>query len=491
MAAGDLSPGKRRRPLALLVFLVTFAAAGTLLLERRPLADLGGAADEWFMLGVNLRLYHTLGLESHPILFRPPGYPLFIAGVLAATDALRQSLGLPVLLPPRPEPVYFAQCLVLGLSASMMFLWIAAQCDEWIALVSALLFGLNPYSLMLTGLLHYDVLHIFFLIATGMCLQRSLLDPDKDRASLLRAGVVAGLATLVRPLTLMLPPFVLLLFLVRSGFSWRRSLGSAVLFTLAVGVVVAPWTARNYVQAGRLVPVNAQAWAGIWGSTVVKFPMSPDRSLWSSIANTQFMPIYRRVTGMAEYQYGAFIRYNDELELAFRTEVLSNLRRQPQVYLHNVLRSFLTMTLQINAVFIKVFQYSQQPGVNVSQLYHQPAPLADYPSRTAAGFSWLVRLLSVLAGVGLWHGLSTRAPLALAAGALYLCASLAHALTYMDLMYYYVKLPFLFAFAALGLAAVQRWQSRRAVFGRPLRAAQTAAALLLGFCVTLTISLLF
>jgi hypothetical protein len=64
------------------------------------------------------------------------------------------------------------------------------------------------------------------------------------------------------------------------------------------------------------------------------------------------------------------------------------------------------MTLQINAVFIKVFQYSQQAGVNVSQLYHQPAPLADYPSRTAAGFSWLVRVLTVLAGVGLWHGLS-------------------------------------------------------------------------------------
>jgi hypothetical protein len=61
----------------------------------------------------------------------------------------------------------------------------------------------------------------------------------------------------------------------------------------------------------------------------------------------------------------------------------------------------------------------------------------------------------------------------------------------MDLMYYYVKLPFLFVFAALGLAAVQRWQSRRVVFGRPLRAAQAAAALLLGFCVTLTISLLF
>jgi hypothetical protein len=212
--------------LALLVFLVTFAAAGTLLLERRPLADLGGAADEWFMLGVNLRLYHTLGLESHPILLRPPGYPLFIAGVLAATDALRHSLGLPVLLPPRPEPVYFAQCLVLGLSASMMFL-----CDRGPmrrvdrAGLGAPLFGLNPYSLMLTGLLHYDVLRILFPIATGMACSGHCSIRTRAAQSLLRAGVVAGLATLVRPITLMLPPFVLL-FLARSGFSWRRRLGS-------------------------------------------------------------------------------------------------------------------------------------------------------------------------------------------------------------------------------------------------------------------------
>jgi hypothetical protein len=61
----------------------------------------------------------------------------------------------------------------------------------------------------------------------------------------------------------------------------------------------------------------------------------------------------------------------------------------------------------------------------------------------------------------------------------YLCVALAHALTFFDFTYYYLKLPFLIAFAALGLEAL-------GARGRPLAlllvalAVASSLALLLG-----------
>jgi hypothetical protein len=148
------------------------------------------------------------------------------------------------------------------------------------------------------------------------------------------------------------------------------------------------------------------------------------------------------------------------------------------------------MTLQINALFIKIFQYSQEPGADVLQLYHQAEPLAGYSSRTAAGFTWFVAALTALAGVGAWRGLSSRLPLALAAGAVYLCACTAHAITYMDLMYYYVKIPFLFVFGALGLAALRGLGSGGGATPGRLSLDRVAGGVLLACCLTLTVALL-
>jgi hypothetical protein len=65
---------------------------------------------------------------------------------------------------------------------------------------------------------------------------------------------------------------------------------------------------------------------------------------------------------------------------------------------------------------------------------------------------------------------------------------LAHALTYMDFMYYYLKLPFLVVFAALGLEALHARGARLGPAGRSVPAASVCAVLLSLLCLAGTLA---
>jgi hypothetical protein len=53
-----------------------------------------------------------------------------------------------------------------------------------------------------------------------------------------------------------------------------------------------------------------------------------------------------------------------------------------------------------------------------------------------------------LSAVGVGLALRKRDPTLLVPGCVYVCLCIAHSITTMDLMYYYIKVPFLFVFSA-------------------------------------------
>lgn len=462
--------------LGLLVFLLTLAAAGYVLLARRPLLFLGGLTDEWFGLGCNLAVHGTLGWGDEPILLRPPGYPAFIAGVLRITTRvparLTQSYTEPAL-----EMVCLAQALLLAATAALLFAWLRRRVGDALAFAAALLYGLNPYALVLPGLLHYDVLHLFLLVAGCAALDRALGRASLCLAPLLGAGALWGIVALVRPVTLPLPLFVLVMILAR-GLRGRRAAAAALVFSLAMGAVIAPWTLRNYRLAGRIVPVNVQGWAALWGSTVVPLSLDPNEYQWRRVGVTYMQPIYRGVTG-TEYDYLGFLRHTVALEAAFKEDALRNLRQKPQVYLWNVARGFLSLSVHINASLVSVFQRIQRTGETVSQAWFwEHAEQERRETAASRAFGVLAALLALLAGLEIVRGVARRDPFLVVPGLVYLCAALAHALTFFDFTYYYLKLPFLIVFAALGLDALKAWGLRLAFLLVALAAAATAAMLL-------------
>jgi hypothetical protein len=465
------------------VFLLSLSMTGFSLVARRQLAGLGGIVDEWFVVGLNLRAFGSLGIQKgRPDVVLAPGYPVFVAGVAALAGGPASTT--PDYVDRCVRAVFLAQALLLAGAASMTFLWLSRHVRTSIALALALALGTSPYAVILAGMLHYDILHIFCLIASCWCWQWALDDPRRRPMPMLCSGLLWGATTLVRAVTLALPPFALAALLVRERRGLRPALARCGLLTLGMLLVIGPYTLRNHRVTGRWVAVNAEGWMALWGSSVRELPIDPNHYNWGLLYPEPFMDVFSAVTGRAAYSRAAFIDHNLELEDAFREKAISNIRERPLVYLRNCVRSFVTFNAHINSVFIAVFKHVQRPGTWPRQDWFRPGQPQEFEGKGAASaFAAFIALLSLLAAGGAWLVARPAGAWTLAPGFAYLAICAAHTAVYMDLMYYYVKLPFLFVFAGslLDSAAGRR-------LGTRLNAGALGAAIVLAF--SLAVSLL-
>lgn len=471
--------------LGLLLFFTTLAAACSLFVAHRPVAFLGGLSDEWLTLGCNLAANRTLGWGAEPMVLRPPGYPAFVAAVLLSATHVPPLLSAEFLRSAM-ELVCLSQAVLLAATTALLFHWLRRRVRLGVAFTAALLYGTNPYSLILVGLMRYDVLHLFLLVAGCVALDAALGRDGRNWPLLLATGALWGLTTLVRPVSLLLPPFLLLAFLAR-GLRPRRALVALAVFVLGMAIAISPWTARNFRVTGRLLAVNAQAWAAIWGSTQEKLRMDPNEYQWRGLGVAH----YRRIAG-EDYDYFSYIRKTEAFEAVFREAALQNLRSQPLVYVHNVLRGVLTVNLQINTSLVSVFQRIQRTGEIVSQAWFWAgAEHERRETRSSRALGLLVNALTLLGGYGVVAACARRDAFLWIPAAVYLCISLAHALTYMDLMYYYIKLPFLAVFAALGLEALYERGLALGSEARRIPVATALAAVLVMLCLAPTLAIVF
>ncbi len=471
------------RSLGLLLCFASLAAASLLFVAHRPAGFLGGLTDEWVALGVSLAAHGTLGWRSEPIIFRPPGYPAFVALLLRAANSVPRSLRADD-LEPALVVVCLGQAVLLSATTALLFSWLLHRVRTGVAFAAALLFGLNAYSLILVGLMHYDVLHLFLMVAGCVALVAALKQADRAVLAIGGAGILWGLTTLVRPLTLALPPLVWLVLRGR-GFHGRRRTLTLTSFVAGMTVAILPWTARNYAVTGRLIPVNAEFWIAFWGSTATKLRMDPNEYQWRGLAAAN----YARVTGH-DYDYWTHLRDNVRVEASFREAALRNLRDQPDVYLHNAVRGFATLNLQINTALVSVFQRIQATREAPSQAWFWAGAEGERPeSLSSRAVGSLFAALALLSGYGVFTSAARRDPFLWIPGAVYLCVSLGHALVYMDFMYYYLKLPFFCVFAALGLETLHQRGARLTAAGRPVAVADVLTALLVALCLAPTLAI--
>ncbi len=469
---------------AFFVALATLAVCAIGLLNRRQVG-FNFLPDEWYARGVNLRLYGTLGVGNEPMTFRAPGYAAWVAAVVwvlpraeVASEAASEPERLLQLVhgTAGPRAVYWSQAVLLAATAGLLVLWCSRFGPTWAAVGAGLTYGVNPYSLILVGTPHYETLHLFGLVASGLALQWSL--ETRSAAATVASGALMGLTTLVRPLTLIFPPFALAAYALHDPGSLRRAVRSAMLFCAGMALVIVPWTARNYAVAGRLIPVNSQTWVAFWAATSTRMERDPDhlrwQTLWMSPESAAVQAAVRR---------GGFVRYPDDvrqnllIEDAFRAQAFHNLRTHPAVYLSNVATAVATLALDFDRVLISAFEYLQQPGVArlPPKWFIAGNPQDFFDGSRARAFAVFVRVLTALSACGLLAAAWQRDRRLLAPLAVGLCVCVAHCVTWMDLRYYYVKLPFLFAFTGI---AVARLSSAR--IGIPGLVHRPAAAWLVG-----------
>jgi hypothetical protein len=457
---------------ALGVFLGSLVVAAAVIARVPGLGTMGGTTDEHFALGLKLRVNGTLGITAgEPSALRPPGYPALVAAATAAFVSSPAELPVAVFEGRAEYATYLAQGVLLAAGSALLFLWLRPRTGAALAAGAALAFASAPAVVVLCTLLHYSILHAVALVAVCAALERAVAGGE-DRSAVL-AGFVTGAANLVRPVTLWLPAFAFAALWVR--FGPRKALRAAAVVAVASALVVVPWTVRNLRVTGRLLPVGDTGWMALWGPTAKPLVPDPDRYAYFDLY-FDILRVFQPITGLPRYDYPAHARHAAALEGAFREEALANLKRQPGVYAANVVRGFATLVARPSTVFVSVAgALRARPGPRdrnaVPQEWLRPgAP--DVGARwLALATSVSLALLGGLAAAGIVASALRREPFGLAVAAVVGCVLLTHSLVFVSMMHHYLRLPFLFAGAAVALREAE-------TRGGPLAAAAAAAALL-------------
>ena len=180
-----------------------------------------------------------------------------------------------------------------------------------------------------------------------------------------------------------------------------------------------------------------------------------------------------------------------ELDAAHRREAIANIRRQPLVYVRNVARSLYTLTFQMNTGLPRAFRFLQrEPGLARADWFQRGLPQPFEGRGLAMALRGSFGILAALSVVGLALAALQRDRQMLPPVLVGACVGLAHALTHMDLMYFYLRIPFLVIFAFYALHQLVPRGPNLVLRGRPIPAAMAAGFVLAGVFLALTVWML-
>ena len=185
---------------------------------------------------------------------RAPGYPVFLALIGTGTREHDSA----------PARVKIAQALVGALT-----IWIIANIARRAAgpgagVAAALIAAVYPPLVWISSYVLTESLYSAMALLAADTLQRAMTHstgPEASRRSValtVAAGVLSGVAILIRPAMILFLPIAGLWLLAR-----RRTM-LAVVLAVAMAAVVGPWTARNARVHGRFILVASEGGITFW-----------------------------------------------------------------------------------------------------------------------------------------------------------------------------------------------------------------------------------
>jgi hypothetical protein len=166
--------------------------------------------------------------------FRPPGYPLYLAAVGGGRDT-SESVAL------------VGQGVLFGLGAFLLALTVRRWTNERLGLAAAALYALDPWSKHYVALVLSETLAGTVALATAYALTRAW--QERSAAWWAAAGALAGTLTLVRVVFVVAVPLVALAALLRGTLRERLVHGAAA--AAAAAALLVPWLAWTGDVLGR------------------------------------------------------------------------------------------------------------------------------------------------------------------------------------------------------------------------------------------------
>lgn len=233
-----------------LLFLIAFSARLIL-----PIFQFSGvASDSGTYLSMAKGVIAGEGFvdtEGQPTTFRPPTYPIFLAGMLTLSGGCL--IGVQII-----------QALLAALIAPLIYELLAGRIGRGRAFFGGLIFALDPVSIPVPAYILTEaigsVLLILWLAAWSRIYRKASF------GSYVFAGLLGGALVYQSMITLLLHPIALLL---RAWKSTRLVLLSAIIFALPM----AAWTARNHIVLGEATSVRSAGFGFlIWATMNYDFP---------------------------------------------------------------------------------------------------------------------------------------------------------------------------------------------------------------------------
>jgi 4-amino-4-deoxy-L-arabinose transferase-like glycosyltransferase len=248
-----------------------------------------------------------------PDRMRQPVYPLFLAGVYAVFGV-------------QNHPVYLLQALIN--TATVCLVWRLARMlsvSPPAALGAALLVAAYPPFVCLSGLVLTESLSTFLLMGAAMLFVRTTGRPGAGPAVAL--GLVVGLHTLCRPVTALLPVFLVPLWWLVLG-SARRAIRTGLLAGLGFLLAMAPWGLRNALTLGQPTVLSTEGGAGMYVGTRADAEEIWDQGLMPFIGSDEV----RAIIGDDYY-------LSETADARFRATALARILQHPgEVLLHGAVQ---------------------------------------------------------------------------------------------------------------------------------------------------------
>ena len=187
-------------------------------------------------------------------IFRTPGYPIVLAGLFRLTGG--------------EPPVIWARILgaALGTLAVGAVMWATHELFSFrAAIMAGVMASLYPGALGMSVFVLSEAPFCPLMLAQVIAWIAAVRSECPKRAATFAcgAGVIAGIATLVRPSWLLFTPFALGISFVLFG-ARKRQLLIGIAMTLGLMVAMAPWWVRNYGITGKLVLTTTQLGASLY-----------------------------------------------------------------------------------------------------------------------------------------------------------------------------------------------------------------------------------
>jgi len=246
---------------------------------------------------------------------RAPLYPFFLAGIYFVFGHSYFA-------------VMLAQALLDSLTCVLLFrIALYMLKNEAAATLTAAIYALYPVAIACVNTLISETLFTFIFLLSVYALAAA--SNGKPRVYYVYSGAALGLATLTRGTTIAFPVMILLLFLLT-----KKKFLDWLIIVLAMAVILAPWTIRNYGTFHRFIPVGS---------------VGPGLGLYTSGLQASGQGSYEECIEKGRKIAASFPEDYIESETFLKAEGLKLIKRNPGGYVLLVIKRFPRFWLSSNS----------------------------------------------------------------------------------------------------------------------------------------------